>query len=214
MTVKTPAELIIDLNNDLPDITSALISPADSRVNLINGVESWDSQKIDNSQDVVNRFNANKIQSRDVVVTVPTDKQLLVFNASSGKWEPKNSYKSVGYIGFVDNAVATTISTQDTPVIINPATFTSFLLTDFSQSTNGRLTYDGVDTKTFFINLNTTLFTDNNNDQLTSYIALNGSVIRLNLLDTWSQNASPDFVMASQPPDARLAIAVIGIPAL
>jgi len=186
LTVKTPAELIIDLNNDLPDNTSGLISPADSRLNLVNGVESWDAQKIDNSQDVVNRFNANKIQGQDVAVTVPTDKQLLVFNASSGKWEPGNLLKSLGFIGFVDNSTVTTIAVIDTPVKIDPATFTSFNLIGFVQSVNGRLTYTGTITKSFAILASVNLFAAANDREMTIYIAKNGTIIN----ESKSQNTT------------------------
>jgi len=176
MTVRTPAELQAQYVATLPDNISGDISPADTRDNFEDTTDSWDALKLNEADVGVPQFNADQLQGEDISTNSPTDGQILIFDEGSGEWVPGNAAISVGLIGLVDNAVVTTISTIDTPVKIDPAAFTSHELTNFVQSTNGRLTYTGTATKDFFVLANVSLSAGANNKDMTIYIAKNGSI--------------------------------------
>jgi hypothetical protein len=177
LAVKTPAELQIDYQNNLPDNTSGLIQPEDVRQSFVDTTDSWDAQKVNNTQDGVNRWNANKIQDRPIDPALPLDKQVLVYNGSGGNWEPSNisDSVSVGYIGYVDNLTATPM-TQNLPAKIEEKTFTSFLLVDFDQPVNGRLRYTGLSPNNFLV-LSTVTIQVPTKDEAIMYIAKNGTII-------------------------------------
>lgn len=177
MAVKTPAELQIDYQNNLPDNTSGIILPENVRQSFVDTTDSWVAQKVNNTQDAVNRWNANKLQNKPIDPAIPLDKQILIYNDSSGNWEPSDiaDSASVGYIGYVDNAIETTL-VQNTPVIIDEKTYSSFLLLDFDQPANGRLRYTGTAPKNFMINATLTIRTPAK-DECSVYIAKNGTFI-------------------------------------
>ncbi len=176
MTVKTPAQLQAQYDADIPDNVNGDIDAADVRVALKDTTDSWDAQKADNTQDVVARWNADALQGKEIDATAPVDKQILVFNASTDKWEPKDTFESFGMLHLINNATATTISTVDTPVLVAGTFNVSTQLSDFTQA-NGRLTYTDTPTKTFKATISVSFSATSNDRAISALVALNGTVI-------------------------------------
>jgi hypothetical protein len=190
MTILTPTEIRNNANSRFPDNLVGAISAFNSRQQSIDMVDSWDALKLDVADVGIAQFNADTIQDIPVNPTAPIDKQVLVYDSGAGEWAPSNLPKEYGLIGFVDNAVATTI-VVGTPVKVDPATFTSYELVDFAQSTNGRLTYTGSTTRKFHIQGSVSMFSANNNNELILYLAKNGTEINATKATQFTSTGQP-----------------------
>lgn len=178
MTVKTPAQLQTQYQTTLADNASGDIAPEDVRLAHIDTTDSWDALKVNETEDVVARWNANKIQGQDISVTPPNAADILQYDQVIGKWIPIQVKKiSGGLIGFVDNVITTPIAAIDTPVIVNQPTFSIFEGGNFTMTSNGRLTYSGASTIKFKVHLSVSFFVASNNRAASIYIAKNGSII-------------------------------------
>lgn len=94
----TPASKgIVQLAGDLAGTAEAPIVPAlankaevfalNSHVNNSNNPHSVTAAQVGNTSPI---WNANKLFSRDIANTTPSDKQALVWNAANNVWEPGN----------------------------------------------------------------------------------------------------------------------------
>lgn len=111
MTVKTPAQLQAQYQADLADNTTGDISPADVRQSQVDQTDSWDDIKLDNTEVTNPLFNAIKLQNKDIDATAPTEKQVLIFNIGTGKWEPSD----IPLLGVVTQTPGTDTNSTKSP---------------------------------------------------------------------------------------------------
>lgn len=175
MTVKTPAQLQAEYLANLPDNASGDISPKDVRDAFVNTTDSWDALKVDNTQDIVPRWNANKLQNEDVANTVPVNGDILQYDGVINKWIPIQVKKSSGFLaGFINNATITPILAINTPVVINQPIWSLYESGNFTSPTNGRFTYVGSQTIKLHISLSVSFFVASNNRASSIYVGKNG----------------------------------------
>lgn len=175
MTVKTPAQLQAQYQATLADNASGDISPADVRNAHVDTTNTWDALKVDNTEDSVARWNANKLQGENISTTTPGSGDIWQYDTVTFQWYPTPVKRvSGGLSGFVDNVVITPIVTIDTPVVVNQPTWSLYEFGQFTSPSNGRFTYVGANTAKFKVWLSVSFFVSSNNRASSIYVGKNG----------------------------------------